>query len=255
MGIGLAIARGFATRGANVVLAARREDALRDAVATLESLRTHPEQRFEFRSLDVSNPAAFNETAQSLVNEFGAPAFLVNNAGRAIPDHFENIPHAQFAETMAINLHGVWNGCAAFVPFMKAAGGTIVNVSSVAGLIGVFGYTDYSASKFAIIGFSEALRAEMKPHGIRVAVLCPPDTQTPGLDAENVSKPKETRALSATTGVLDSDAVAEALFRGLERNRFLIVPGRDAKASALAARIAPGLLRGFIDRAIAKARR
>ena len=79
----------------------------------------------------------------------------------------KRIPYAQLDETMKINFYGIWNTISILAPYMKELGGYIVNVSSIAGFIGVFGFTDYSASKFAIIGFSEALQSELRPHGIQ----------------------------------------------------------------------------------------
>ncbi len=105
---------------------------------------------------------------------------MKNNNGRAYPRKFADVSCQQFDETMRINMYGIWNTCAALVPHMKEQGGAIVNISSIAGFVGVFGFTDYSASKFAVIGFSEALKSELKQFGITVQVLCPPDTDTPG---------------------------------------------------------------------------
>jgi len=154
---------------------------------------------------------------------------------------------------MLVNLHGCWNTIQALLPHMKAKGrGYIVNTSSVAGLIGVFGYTDYCASKFALIGFSEALRGELKPHGITVSVLCPPDTDTPGFETENLTKPEETRAISAQSKILPPDAIADALLRGMARSTFLIIPGRDGQLGVLAQRLVPGVVRWVMDRTVAK---
>jgi short-subunit dehydrogenase len=130
--------------------------------------------------------------------------------------------------------------------------GYIVNVASLAGLIGTFGYTDYCASKFGVIGFSEALRSELKPHGIAVSVLCPPDTDTPGFATENRTKPEETRAVSGHTRVMHPDAVAGALLRGMQRRDFLIVPGIESKCAALLKRLAPSAVQWVMDRTIAR---
>jgi len=155
-----------------------------------------------------------------------------------------------------VNLHGCWNTVQALLPHMKAQGrGYIVNTSSVAGLIGVYGYTDYCASKFALVGFSEALRSELKPHGIIVSVLCPPDTDTPGFKTENQTKPEETRAISAATKVLSPAAVADDLLRGMACGRFLIIPGLDSRLTVLVKRLAPGVVYRIMDRAVANLRR
>ena len=122
----------------------------------------------------------------------------------------------------------------------------------MAGLIGVFGYTDYSASKFAIIGFSEALRSELKQYGITVSVLCPPDTDTPGLDEENKTKPEETKAISASAGLMQPDEVARALIKGMQKEKFLIIPGLDGKSTFMAKRLFPRLVEFIMDRQIKK---
>jgi short-subunit dehydrogenase len=191
-----------------------------------------------------------------LIAAHGPPDVLLNCAGRAYPKRFEEITPEAFADTMQTNLHGCWHTASAVVPAMKAAGvGYVVNTASLAGLIGVFGYTDYCASKFAVVGFSEALRSELKPHGIVVSVLCPPDVDTPGFAVENTTKPLETVAISAGAKVMTSDEVAAELFAGMARRAPLIIPGRDARMSALAKRLVPGVVERTMDRAIARVRR
>ena len=113
--------------------------------------------------------------------------------------------------------------------------------------MGVFGYTAYNASKFGVIGFSEALRGELKPFGIRVSVLCPPDTDTPGLHEENRTKPEETRQISAGARLMQPEQVAQALLQGLRKNRFMIIPGFDGKFTYYAKRLLPGLVSMVMD--------
>jgi short-subunit dehydrogenase len=156
---------------------------------------------------------------------------------------------------MLVNLHGCWNTVQALLPQLKANRGYIVNTSSMAGLIGVFGYTDYCASKFALVGFSEALRSELKPHGVTVTVLCPPDTDTPGFATENQTKPAETRAISASSKMMSADAVADALIRGMARKPLLIIPGAEGKFAVLVKRLLPGLVERVMDRTIARVAR
>jgi len=130
-----------------------------------------------------------------------------------------------------------------------------VNTASIAGLIGIFGYTDYSAAKFGLVGFSEALRCELKAYDIAVSVLCPPDTDTPGLLAENETKPEETRAIAAGAKIMSPDAVAEALIRGMARRSFLIIPGVEGRLGVLAKRLFPGLVERIIDRTVRRVAR
>jgi 3-dehydrosphinganine reductase len=255
MGIGLAAAKRMVALGAHTTIFARRREPLERALADLVAMRCDPEQRLEMRLLDVRVPAAVTAVLGDLVSAHGAPDVLLNCAGRAYPRRFEEITYEQFADTLQTNLHGCWNTVSAVVPAMKARGGYIVNTASLAGLIGMFGYTDYCASKFAVVGFSEALRSELKPYGITVSVLCPPDTDTPGFAVENTTKPPETHALSAATKLLTADQVADALLAGMARRSPLIIPGRAGRLAVLAKRLLPGLVERAADRAIARARR
>jgi 3-dehydrosphinganine reductase len=251
-GIGLAIARMLSSKGSHVMIFARQKTRLESSLKQVAGCGISSTQRFSFRQLDVSRNEQVEEVMSSAVSQFGAPEVLINCAGVTRPFHFENITYDQFDETMKVNLYGSWNTISALVPHMKKQGGYIVNVSSMAGLIGVFGYTDYSASKFALIGFSEALRSELKRYGITVSVLCPPDTDTPLLQEEHKTKPEETKALTARTKLMQPDDVAQALINGMKRNRFLIIPGFEGKFTFMMKRLFPGLVEFLMNRDIRK---
>jgi 3-dehydrosphinganine reductase len=129
---------------------------------------------------------------------------------------------------MEVNFFGTVNVVKAVLPGMMARGsGHIVNISSGAGFIGLFGYAAYGASKYAVRGFSDILRAEMKPHGIHVSVVFPPDTDTPQLAYELPFKPYETKALTGTAKVQSPESVASTVLKGVRRNRYVILPGVD----------------------------
>lgn len=253
MGIGLAAAKRAAALGAHVCLFARRREPLERAAAAVRGRQRDERQRTEYRELDVAEHRQVDSVMEACVTTFGAPDVLLNCAGRAIPHHFEDIAYAQFRETMRINLYGCWNTTAALVPHMRRRGsGYIVNTSSLAGLFGVFGFTDYCASKFALVGFSEALRSELKPYGITVSVLCPPDADTPGFAQENKTKPAETKAISAGAKLMTAEAVADELFAGMAKGGLLIIPGRDGRLNYLVKRFAPGFMEWYMNRIIAK---
>ena len=252
-GIGLSTAGLLAAAGADVVVFARHEDRLAAALAQIESRRVSPAQRFASRPLDVSDHDMVSAVMAAAVESFGAPDLLINNVGRAVPRSFEDVTFAQFDETMKTNLYGAWSTVSALVPHMKARGGAIVNVSSMAGFIGVFGYTDYCASKFAVVGLSEALRQELRPCGISVSVLCPPDTDTPGLAAEDLTKPAETKAVSVAARLMQPDDVARALLKGIRRGTFMIVPGRESQLAYFMKRHAPAVVDMVMRRGIRRA--
>ena len=105
--------------------------------------------------------------------------------------------------------------------------GKIVLISSGAGLIGIYGYSAYCPSKFALRGLAESLRGELKPQGIQITIAYPPDTDTPQLAAENKIKPAETRKITATAKTWSAKAVAEQILCGVEQNKFAIAPGTE----------------------------
>jgi short-subunit dehydrogenase len=241
-GIGLATAKLLAQRGANVAIFARRKMVLDEALKQVESLRVRPDQIFRAYSMDVSQEDGVSDVLGKAVAVMDGPDILINCAGRAKPGYFENIGHAQFDETIKIDLYGTWNTCAYLVPHMKERGGYIVNTSSIVGFIGIFGYTDYAAAKFGVLGFSEALRSELKNFKIGVSVLCPPDTDTPGFIEENKTKPPETVAVSAAANIMKPEAVALALLKGIARGDFMIIPNADGKFTWIMKRWFPWLV-------------
>lgn len=246
-GIGLAAAKAFSSLGAHVIIFARSQQRLKTALDEIDLLKFSSDQRFSCMSLDVSDHNEVHTKMSRTVQEFGRPDILINSAGIAYPNYFEKISYEKFAQTIHINLFGTWNTCACLVPHMKSAGGHIVNISSIAGFIGVFGYTAYSASKFAVTGFSQSLRSELKPYNIAVSVLCPPDTDTPQLAEENRTKPAETKAIAGNAGIMSPDAVAKALISGMRKHQFMIIPGIEGGFIYRAQRFFPGLVSSIMD--------
>ena len=106
--------------------------------------------------------------------------------------------------------------------------GHIVNISSVYGFIGGYGYSAYCASKFAVRGFSDALRAELKPLGIGVSIVFPQNTDTPQLARENKLKSPLLKAMD-NTRVMTAEDVAKVIVRGISRRQYVIIPGTEGK--------------------------
>ncbi|MDF1567110.1 MAG: SDR family oxidoreductase [Spirochaetaceae bacterium] len=251
-GIGLATAKALAERGAHIVLFARKPEGLEQASRVVAAHRQSADQLVAWKTMDITNHQEVTRVLGDAAAEHGVPDILINLAGRAYPRRFTDISFDDFTETMNVNLRGTWSTVSVLAPLMKEKGGCIVNTSSLAGLIGVYGYADYCASKFGVIGFSEVLRSELKPDGISVSVLCPPDTDTPGFAVENQTKPEETRAISAGAKLMSPENVAESLIRGLRRNRRLIVPGFGNRITVGLARTAPWLVEMVTDRIVRK---
>jgi short-subunit dehydrogenase len=246
-GIGLAAARQFAAAGANVAIFSRDQKKLDAALASIQAAKVSDAQKFVAEALDVGNNVDVEAKLPALARDFGVPDILVNCAGTVWCNYLEETPYDAYEQEMRTNFFGVRNTVAALLPFMKEKGGHIVNVSSTLGFIGAFGYAAYAPSKFAIVGFSEVIRGELKRHNIRISVLCPPDTDTPQLAEENRTKPPETYAINSNAGLMQPEQVAAAMIKGMERNRFMIVPGFMNRVSYVAKRWFPGLVFSMMD--------
>jgi 3-dehydrosphinganine reductase len=254
-GIGLATARLCAARGYDVAIVARSVEKLAAAEAELRKIATAPDQRVETRSADLADFEQAREAIDSLVASGFGPDILVNSAGVIVPGEFATMPLENFELNMSCGYWSVVYPCRAAVPHMLARGcGHIVNVSSVAGYLGIYGYTGYSSAKFAIMGFTEALRFEMKPAGISVHVVCPPDTDTPALAYEHTLRPKETDVIAGNIKPISPEKVAEAIVRGVEKGAYYIIPDALSSFYFRLKGLLPELFFQIVDGDVRKAR-
>lgn len=232
-GIGLATAQLFGELGAHVWLVARRRNRLDEA---LEQVRVScacagsaaaPAQVCGVVAADVADPDDAARAVAEVTAAVGVPDIVVNSAGTVYPGYFSDLDLDIFREAMEVNYFGTLHVIKALMPGMVSRGsGHIVNICSAAGFMPVFGYSAYSASKYAVRGLSDVLRVELKPHGIQVSVVYPPDTDTPQLHYEDTLKPLETRAFNG--GVLLSPRqVAQAIVQGIQHHRHTITPGLE----------------------------
>ena len=147
-----------------------------------------------------------------------------------------------------VNYLGAVHVTRAFVPhFVEQRAGHVCNVSSVVGFMGIFGYTAYAASKFAVTGFSDCLRQELLPYNVSVSVAFPPDTDTPQLAEENRIKPPETKVIAGNVKVEQPERVARTLLEGIAARRYHIMTGFDTKFTHFMYRHFPGIVRWKID--------
>jgi 3-dehydrosphinganine reductase len=225
-GIGLALARIFVSEGAHVAILARRENILDKARMELTSLTRDAHQQIIPIQADVSDLVTLLPRLESFEAEYGAPDYLFNSAGITYPGKFHMLSYETIRSLIEVNYLGTAYVTRALINGMlKRGSGHIVNISSLAGIIGTYGYSAYGASKYAIRGFSDVLRAEYRLRGIKVSVVFPPDTQTPQLDFEKDLKPSITRELSDTAGVMKAEEVAKIIWKDVQRNRYTILPG------------------------------
>jgi NAD(P)-dependent dehydrogenase (short-subunit alcohol dehydrogenase family) len=175
-GIGFALGRAFAEAGMNVMLADIETDALAAAVNSLHNLG--PDVRGVL--CDVADPSSVERAAEASYQAFGNVHVVCNNAGVAAAGGIDNISLDNWRWVLDVNLMGVLHGIRSFLPHIRAhgEGGHIVNTASMAGMNGGLGFSPYVASKFAVVGMSEGLAAQLKPLGIGVSVLCPSYVRT-----------------------------------------------------------------------------
>ena len=227
-GIGFAIAKALVPMDASVILLARDYEKLQSAKSAI--LEKYPNANVEIISVDVTDIDSLRILYDKYVSNHDTPDILINCAGVARPGYVQELPLDVFHWTMDIDYFGTVNMVKLLLPGMLERGsGHIINVSSIAGVIGTFGYTAYCGAKFAVKGFSDALRSELKPKGIKVSVLYPPDTDTPQLHWENQFKPKETKAIAGTAKPISPDTVAQQTLKDAARGKYAIVPSFEAK--------------------------
>jgi len=222
-GIGLALAKELASAGANLTILARRQELLESSLIEITKSALTPEQKFKWLTADVRD---FNGLERVLSTDTTPYDILINSAGIAYPGKFVDMEPEVFKNVMDVNYLGTVYLTKLILPRMiEKNNGYIVNISSLAALIGIYGYTAYAPSKYAIRGFSRCLRSEVKPHGIDVSVVFPPDTDTPQLAFEHSIIPETTRKINQSGTVMSAEKVAHIIIQGISRKKFTIVPG------------------------------
>ncbi len=213
-GIGLALGRALAEAGARVMLADIEERALAEAVASLQG-----ENLAEVRGIicDVRDYQAVERAAQAAIDAFGKVHIVCNNAGVGGRSGADSISLQDWRWVIDINLMGVVHGVRAFLPHLVShgEGGHIVNTASMAGFLPGTGFGPYTATKFAVVGLSEALRAELAPQGIGVSVLCPGWVRTRITESRR-NWPKEYGEPPAARPGLIDQHIAELVRTGME---------------------------------------
>lgn len=241
-GIGRALAGALARRRCHLALADINDAGLQRTVELVAA----PGLRVTCHRLDVADAEAVAGLSQVVQANHPGVDLLFNNAGVALGGTFDQVSDADFEWLFGINFSGVVRMTRAFLPLLKASDDArIVNLSSVFGLMGPPGHTAYAASKFAVRGFSEALRHELEGSRVGVTVVHPGGIATSIADNARVpaciSAEEVARVQAAMRKLLKlpPDIAGETIVQGVERRKARVLVGRDAQIIALLVRVAP----------------
>jgi 3-dehydrosphinganine reductase len=253
-GIGKATAKEIVQLGGSVCVIARHIEPLEVAASEMQDLAREDSQFVEVIACDATDMERLGPQLTDFVDRHGVPDYLVNVVGYAYPRYVQDLSLDDYRNAMDMNYYGQLVPTLLLLPhFISARKGYIANVSSALGFMGIMGYATYAPTKFAIVGLTEVLRNELKPYGIRLSILFPPDTDTPGFEIENRTKPEETALMSENAKLMTAEDVGEAFVEGLLKNRYLILPGETALIWRIN-RLFPWLVRWIIDRDYKQAR-
>jgi short-subunit dehydrogenase len=241
-GIGAALASALAAKGAALALIDIQTAPLELLANTLRAGGT----RVQSYALDVTNQAALARLPAAIASDLGPAAVLINNAGIALVGNFDQVTPEQFDRVLAVNFVATVAMTRLFLPQLRAnTPAQIVNLSSLFGIVGVPGQTAYCASKFAVRGFSEALRSELHSTGVGLTLVHPGGIRTniatsaaigPGVD------PQSLQTMAARANLLlrmDPSKAAAHIVRALLQRKKRVLVGVDAHALTLLQRLFP----------------
>ena len=236
MGIGFSLAKAFAAEGVQLMLADINQTALDHAVEQL----TKSGAIVKGIVCDVTQRNSIKAAAAATVKRYGKVHFVINNAGVYSTGKVGDLSAEKWEWAVNINQMSVIHGCEIFVPLIRShgEGGHIINTASLAGHVGYALHTPYNTTKFAVVGYSEALQPELEKENIKVSVLCPgfvntniADNQTndPTIAERDKSGPSDELALVVSRG-LSPDTVAQFTLEQIKKNAFYIFPNPGTRS-------------------------
>ena len=242
-GIGRATALALAGRGCDLALADQDAEGLAATAEQAERAGATVSQHV----FDVTDAAAVRAFPVGVRSAHGRASVLMNNAGASLVGRFDEVSLKEFRWLMDVNFFSVVEITKAFLPLLREQRqAQVVNVSSLFGLIAPAEQVAYASSKFAVRGFSEALRHELEGTGIGITVVHPGGVRTgiarngrvaARMDPDEAARKTETFAAEALR--LEPEVAAEAIVRGIERRKRRVLIGADARAGDALARLAP----------------
>jgi uncharacterized protein len=228
-GIGAALAHEFAAHGHELVLVARREQAL---MAVADAIAAKGSARPAVLRLDVARVDAARDIGDALARRGLEPEIVVNNAGFALLGSADKLDRAEQLAMIDLNVRALTDLSLAFIECLERRKGGILNVASIVGFLPGPGMAVYYATKAYVLSFSEALHQELKPRGVRVTALCPGPVPTEFQARAGIGSDVFPSILMCS-----AEAVARAAYRGLKAGRRLVVPGLANKMVPVLARI------------------
>ncbi|MFT7048102.1 MAG: 3-dehydrosphinganine reductase [Halioglobus sp.] len=243
-GIGLSLAKRYAQSGDDIILIARDQAKLDDAVSGCKTCAKSDHQTTVGVSLDLSNIEGLQNGVDKITKDHGQPDVLILCAGIAGNKTFLQMNSAEFDTMMAINFTASREMARCVLPAMLDNGrGQIVFISSMSGRMGIYGYSAYCASKFAVIGFVQALQQELYGTGVSVNLICPSEVATPMIAAEADTALPQTRLLKDLVGTLSPEKAADIIIRGIRKNKGLVITGFTATLFDFFNRVFPSIFR------------
>lgn len=252
-GIGRTTALAFAREGADTILSDINEVTVEE---TAQSVRALGRRAWTYK-VDVASSEAMAKFAEDVHREHEAVDVLVNNAGVAVSGGLLDTKLEDWSWIMGINVMGVVHGCHYFVPKMvsRGRGGHVVNIASLAGLVGTQILVAYCTTKFAVVGLSEALREELHQHNIGVTAICPSFIKT---NIQNAGRHRGQMAEGKMKDLGDNlinnapppELVADRILHSVEKNIGLMPVTREAWTAHVLKRISPTLFETLKFRAV-----
>ncbi len=248
-GIGKALSTELVKHKAKVILADINGQEVQKAVKELEK-----QGSAQGKTLDVTNPQAFQEVVEQTVSEHGRIDYLFNNAGIAITGETKKMDLSDWRYVFEVNLFGVVHGIHCTYPIMIRQGfGHIVNTASVAGLVPMPILTAYAGTKHAVVGISTSLRAEAHQYGVIVSAVCPGIIKTSILDNAKILEDRgedfrKEFPKRSPMPFYPADKCAQDILKGVARKKALILVTKEAKGLWASYRFFPKITSNFIRR-------
>jgi short-subunit dehydrogenase len=246
-GIGQALALCLARHGCDLALIDVNEEGLKE---TSEKALVHS-GRVSSHIVDVSHKEQMAKLPDDILGQHGKAHILINNAGVSLAGRFEDISLEDFEWIVGVNFWGMIYGCKFFLPHLrKADEAHIVNVASDFGLLGLPTKTGYCSTKFAMRGFSEALRAELYESNVGLTCVYPCAVNTQIVKAGRAvdQQKKELEAKFLESRSLPAEKVSERIIKGIKRNSARVLIGFDTRMIDCATRLSPSLTSALIAR-------